>query len=569
MVVEGLMISRFIRCALAIILLLGVQASAWATELANEKMVFLVKMGTDSSGDPLFRIADSSQTRIRSIFDRLYLNDGIQRVIDSHQQIESQNLAQSTPAGYHNLQKPRPIFVEIGSETGTFNEWKGSFSVQDSQGKIESFEHPRVVLDLNDSIFQSRDPSLVEQTVVHEMAHGVMRMAYGSEKLPDSEWLGRPHYGDLVTDEQLAYIEGWAEFAGAYFTGRNTIAEDPPQAISQNAYAYQDSGVAKLPADLMKTEGWVATILLHIANHPQINKGYEKLVEAMRKEKSQGLNELLRIYLRDHPEDGDAISEILTRDSLNQISAPLGGPVIASRCDEEHGLTPPGDTKCYGSNVLPPPVNQPSPGSAAPDPELDRIFNDFQSSLTTYAQLRLDQVHPEWYAGAHPGEIQRRASFQYSLVKSMESRLTGALGQNNGRQNQDRIAESLLDSLDKLRFEHNQTLQSYQKTNWWDQGAKQRMAHELQVYKELYNEVRSVTDSVDPAALTHVWQQRQIRLEYRVKQNATPAAPRSDCNAALDPDCQEAYNKLIGAIEANKRSNQAKDYLNNYNRSSQ
>jgi hypothetical protein len=558
------MISRLIQYFLALSLLFGVQGIAWATELANDKLVFLVKIGTDNAENPLFRMADSSEARIRSIYDRLYLSDGVQRMINSHQQVESQNLAAQTPAGYHNLKKPQPLFVEIGTETGTFNEWKGNFSIQDSQGKVESYVHPRVVLDLNDSIFQSRDPSLVEQTVVHEIGHGVMRMAYGADQLPDSEWLGRPHYGDLVTDEQLAYIEGWSEFAGAYFTGRNTIAEDPPEAISQNAYAYQDSGSAKTPQDLMKTEGWVATVLLHIANHPDISKGYEKLVETMRSAKSQGLNELLRAYLQEHPEDGEAITEVLTRDSLNQISAPLGGPIASTRCDDSHNPLPLGDVKCHGNNILPPPVNQPSPGSAAPDAELERIFNDFQSSLTTYAQLRLDQAHPEWYPGAHPGEIQRRTSFQFSLVKSMESRLMATLQQNTGLQNQDRIAESLLDSLDKLRYEHNQTLQSYQKTNWWDQGAKQRMTHELQVYKELYNEVQTITEAVDSATLTHVWQQRQIRMEYRVRQNSTPAAPQSDCNAALNPDCQEAYNKLIGAIEANKRSKIAKDYLNKY-----
>ena len=122
------------------------------------------------------------------------------------------------------------------------------------------------------------DQSLVEQTLVHEIGHGIMRKLYGKSDMPDTPWLGRPHYGDLVTDEQLALIEGWAEFVGAEFTGRHTIAEDPADSLTMNAYAYQDNGQAKTPEQLFKTEGWVATVMLHISKHPSINNGYQKII---------------------------------------------------------------------------------------------------------------------------------------------------------------------------------------------------------------------------------------------------------------------------------------------------
>ena len=210
------------------VLLVGVNAQA----LANEKMVFLIKSGTDSSGNPMYRMATSQDQRAQQIYNRFWNDQGVQKVIESHQQVDSNNLALNTPPGYHNIQKPSPVFIEIGNQTGTYNDWKGTFSVQDSNGRIHTYDEPRVVLDLNDSMWQSRDQSLVEQTLVHEIGHGIMRKLYGKSDMPDTPWLGRPHYGDLVTDEQLALIEGWAEFIGAEFTGRHTIAEDPADSLT-------------------------------------------------------------------------------------------------------------------------------------------------------------------------------------------------------------------------------------------------------------------------------------------------------------------------------------------------
>jgi len=522
-----------------------------AAPLANEHIVFLTRVGQDESGNNLLRIADSSDPRIARLFARLAQNQGIQKVAASHMRVESEKLATSVPAGYHSVGKPQPVFIELGSGSGTYNDWKGNFSVQDPSGRTLSYDHPRVVLDLNDSIFRSTDPSLVEQTVVHEIAHGVMRMAYGKENLPHTEWLGRSHYGDLVTDGQLSLIEGWAEFAGAYFTGRNTIAEDPPEAISQNAYAYKDDGTPKSPQDLFNTEGWAATVMLHIANHPSIHKGYEKLLKVMSQGKPQDFNSLIREYMSRNPEDTKVIQEILSKDSINQINGPLGGPVVASA---------PGDP-------LPPAVDQPSISNDGGDQELIRLFNDFQSSLNTYAQLRLDQMHVDWYKGAFPSEIQRRMSFQYGLVKSLHARLMHSLQETRGVENQELIAQFVLDNLAKIRFEHNRSLQSYQKANWWNRSVKLRLEGEMKLYRELYEMNKNVADSVDPTAMQNIWNQRQIRLQYRVTQREAVAAPDSsvhNCNAVLDPDCEAAYNKLIGAIEANKKVQESRKFLQNF-----
>ena len=530
------------------LLIVGVKAQA----LANEKMVFLIKAGTDSSGNPMYRMATSQDQRAHQIYNRFWRDEGVQRVIESHQQVESNNNALNTPPGYQNIQKPSPVFVEIGNQTGTYNDWKGTFSVQDANGRIHTYDEPRVVIDLNDSMWQSRDQSLVEQTLVHEIGHGIMRKLYGKSDMPDTPWLGRPHYGDLVTDEQLALIEGWAEFVGAEFTGRHTIAEDPADSLTMNAYAYQDNGQPKTPEQLFKTEGWVATVMLHISKHPSINNGYQKLLESMRLSRAHDFNAVLRKYLSKYPEDGAAMQQILGKASINQFNSPMGGEIEVNNGDPS-----------------PPPVDVASNQSGHNDQNLLNLFNDYQSSLNTYAQLRLDMAHVDWYRGAWPQEIQRRMTFQQSLVKSLENRLISALRQTGEIHNHQLIAQTLLDNMEKIRFEHNRTIQSYQKSNWWNHSVRNKLKIELELYKELYSMNKTVTDNVNTDTLYEVWNQRNARMKYRIRQaeansSAYGVPSKPNCNAALDKDCRDAYNKLIGAIQANSSGGNTRSALENY-----
>ena len=525
-----------------------------AQALANEKMVFLIKSGTDSSGNPMYRMATSQDQRAHQIYNRFWRDEGVQKVIESHQQVESNNNALNTPPGYHNIQKPSPVFVEIGNQTGTYNDWKGTFSVQDANGRLHTYDEPRVVLDLNDNMWNSRDQSLVEQTLVHEIGHGIMRKLYGKSDMPDTPWLGRPHYGDLVTDEQLALIEGWAEFVGAEFTGRHTIAEDPADSLTMNAYAYQDNGQAKTPEQLFKTEGWVATVMLHISKHPSINNGYQKLLESMRLSRAHDFNAVLRKYLSKYPEDGAAIEQILAKASINQFNKPMGGEIDVNAGDPS-----------------PPPVDIATTQNSSNDQNLLNLFNDYQSSLNTYAQLRLDRSNIDWYRGAWPQEIQRRMSFQLSLVKSLESRLISALRQTGEIHNQQLIAQTLLDNMEKIRFEHNRTIQSYQKTNWWNHSVRNKLKIELELYKELYSMNKTVTDNVHTDTLYEVWNQRNARMQYRIQQAEASSSvygvpSKPNCNAAQDEDCRDAYNKLIGAIKANSSTDNARLALENYKR---
>ncbi len=217
----------------------------------------------------------------------------------------------------------------------------------------------------------------------------------------------------------------------------------------------------------------------------------------------------------------------------------------------------------------PPPVDVTSIHNGSNDQNLLNLFNDYQSSLNTYAQLRLDRTHVDWYRGAWPQEIQRRMSFQQSLVKSLEDRLISALRQTSEINNQQLIAQTLLDNMEKIRFEHNRAIQSYQKTNWWNHSVRNKLKIELELYKELYAMNKIVTDNVHTDTLYEVWNQRNARMQYRIRQAEASSSEygvpaRPNCNAALDAECRDAYNKLIGAIHANAPSNKAKSAFESY-----
>ena len=68
---------------------------------------------------------------------------------------------------------------------------------------------------------------------------------------------------------------------------------------------------------------------------------------------------------------------------------------------------------------------------------------------------------------------------------------------------------------------------------------------------------KTVTDNVNTDTLYEVWNQRNARMKYRIRQaEANPSAygfSKPNCNAALDKDCRDAYNKLIGAIRLTLR----------------
>ena len=64
----------------------------------------------------MYRMATSQDQRAHQIYNRFWRDEGVQKVIEFPMLVESNNNALNTPPGYHNIQKPSPVFVEIGNQ---------------------------------------------------------------------------------------------------------------------------------------------------------------------------------------------------------------------------------------------------------------------------------------------------------------------------------------------------------------------------------------------------------------------------------------------------------------------
>jgi len=313
------------RVSLCLLILLFAASGSFAAGIT-----YLVRTGTDSSGNPLFRVADSRDTYLSGLFEITNNSRGLTEAARYYDAVQKDKIAQSLrTSGYSTQQiqsaltnyQTEPVFIEVSnSSSGSYNDWKGSFSVTSSNGQATAYSSPRVVFALGSDAARSGDNSLIEQTLVHEVAHGVMSKAMTASGLPSSPYLSKAHSGGSVTDEQLAFIEGWAEFVGAYFTGRKTIAGDPTDAIDSNWYATR-TGTTPSLSELKKTEGWNATVFYHIATTAKDKNALWKMTQVMSATRPQSMTEFLRNVARYYPSLIPTMNQVLYKDSGGQAGA--------------------------------------------------------------------------------------------------------------------------------------------------------------------------------------------------------------------------------------------------------
>ncbi len=148
------------------------------------------------------------------------------------------------------------------------------------------------------------------ETVCHEIGHVMMYPTHGLLAYPQDiteniiEAIKKEgHWKNKVTTPVFAMLEGWAEFNGAFFTGR-----------SIGDYTKID-GRLKTEDEMLRTEGLTAKIMLDICLNPDINPdkdgGYEKITNTMMTHKSRTLNSFLKDYIKDYPQDRDAVEKIV------------------------------------------------------------------------------------------------------------------------------------------------------------------------------------------------------------------------------------------------------------------
>lgn len=309
---------------------LGTVASA-----SGQGYVYLVRTGTDAEGNPMFRTADARDTYLSGVFEIERNSRPLQEVARYNQEVQRDRLAASLATRGLSPQDTRtalaaypiePVFVEVtNASSGAYNDWKGRFSVTYPNGQSTTHSSPRVVLPLGGDVMRSGNRGLIEQTVVHEVAHGTMALSQGRDALPETPWLSRPHSGGTVSDEPFAYIEGWSEFLGAYFTGRRTVAEDPANAFDSNWYALRADGSYKPASELVRTEGWMATVLYKVATEGRDQNAMWKLTQSMSRARAQSTMQLLAATAQYFPELAPTIDRVMSSASGGQLRGPAAG----------------------------------------------------------------------------------------------------------------------------------------------------------------------------------------------------------------------------------------------------
>ena len=333
----------------ALVLLIALGIAAGAASAAD--VVFLVRVGTDSEGNPMFRQADSRDTYLSGLYGLANGSSAVHEAARYYDQVQRDKIAASLQGrasasdiayATQNVQT-EPVYVEVNNNTsGSYNDWKGRFSIQAPNGQVSTISTPRVVLPLGSDVVRSGDSSLLVQTLVHEMGHGGMCKCMLCQGLPNSPYLSKPHSGGSVSDPQLAFIEGWAEFVGAYFTGRHTIAQDPANALDTNWYAKNADGSMKSAQQLVSCEGWNATVMLQISEQAKDQNAMWKMTQVMSRTTPQSTWELLQNTAAMFPELAPSINQVVYQYSGGQIQGVAPAPTYAAAGNTAYAAAPGG-----------------------------------------------------------------------------------------------------------------------------------------------------------------------------------------------------------------------------------
>ena len=305
--------------------LLPFASNLLATPLADNDVVIIVRTGTNSDGSERFDVADSSDPRALELWNYAQDETSMRSVLQYYKDVQDPSMSDLSPSerdvlSFYGEQKD-PIYIEVEEGGGgAYCDWKARFTVDMPNGTVKQATTPKVVIRRNDPVFTGSQKDLAVQTVVHEIGHAAMSKLYGYQKLPYTDWLNKDHAGGTVSDEKLALIEGWAEFVGAYFTGRNTIANDPTNAISDNRYAYKDIYTRtslRTASEMQKTEGWVATAFYKLVTEGAMT--ISEMDQVFKKKTPQSFQSFVYAVEEVYPEKSAAVRTVLADTSHGKL----------------------------------------------------------------------------------------------------------------------------------------------------------------------------------------------------------------------------------------------------------
>jgi len=456
----------------------------------SAEIVYLVRTGTDGSGNPMFRVADSRDTYLSGLFELTRNSKAMNEAARYYEATQKNSTAAALQAkGYNQSQiaaalqnyATEPVFIEVtNSSSGSYNDWKGRFSVQYGNGQAYTYSSPRVVYAMAGDVARSGDRSLIEQTLVHEVAHGVMAKAQSQYALPDTPWLSKAHSGGSTTDEQLAYIEGWAEFTGAYFTGRLTIAGDQAKAIDTNWYGRKSDGSYKSLNELSATEGWNATILYHIAVQGRNQNAMWKMTQVMAAVRPQSTMQLLSALTQYYPDLAPTVNGVLYQDSGGQAGSP-NGQTYTSNVQGQYGG--------YSSNV---------------QGQYTGTSSNVQGRYTPSTNPSLEQL---WYGQG--GQTGQGAYTTYNQVRSYQTQYGGTTADPMQ-------LSSIAQETQQLQSLYWQKKQEIDQLPWYRFLEKSKMNRDLEMIADLYNRQLQLQESIMASG-----------TGYAAQPDATPAGGSS------------------------------------------
>src|SRR5205807_2643677 len=120
-----------------------------------------------SEGNPMFREADSRDTYLSGLYDVVQNSRAIQEASRYYSATQKDALGaalQTQGASAQDIQSytanagNQPTYIEVNnSNAGSYNDWKGKFTLVTSSGQSYSVQQPRVVFPLGGDVYRSGD----------------------------------------------------------------------------------------------------------------------------------------------------------------------------------------------------------------------------------------------------------------------------------------------------------------------------------------------------------------------------------------------------------------------------
>jgi hypothetical protein len=271
--------------------------------------------------DRLF--ANNSEVRLAAA---TYKKIQLEKKLGFKKQLESTGMSPDEVNLLMSNYKIKPVYIILSDNQGGNACLLGDLKIvqKNPSGSITQKIHsntPAVHLAMNGNTIKNNDIADITRSVCHEISHGSMALAYGGQSnFPKTDFLGKPHWRGMVSDEGLALIEGWAEANGPYFSKGSQYNTH----LRENRYAFKEDGTLKNDKEMRATEGVAASIFFAMINGSAgIEDGYSKIMNIFAKARPAGFSDFEKSFAVMYPEDAEKMFDLVTASTFCANISPL------------------------------------------------------------------------------------------------------------------------------------------------------------------------------------------------------------------------------------------------------